>query len=92
LEGDVLVIGKRIDDLDDLTVEGIWEAHLQGKIVPVEVPDDVAVRAAGMLAEKGYWTRMFQEATEDLTTWQDLHGDYWMVDYKNGCMWKRGTI
>jgi hypothetical protein len=36
----VLVVGKRIDDLDDLTVQGIWEAHLQGKIVPVEVPDE----------------------------------------------------
>jgi protein-S-isoprenylcysteine O-methyltransferase Ste14 len=45
---------------------------------------DVAVRAAGMLAEKGHWAWMFQAATEDLTTWQDLHGDYWMVDYMNG--------
>jgi hypothetical protein len=88
LEGEVLVVGKRIDELDDLTVQGIWEAQLHGKIVP----DDVAVRAAAMLAEKGYWRWMFQAATEGLTTWQDLHGDYWVVDPKNGCIWEWGTI
>jgi hypothetical protein len=54
---------ERIDDLGDLTVHGIWEAHLKGEFVPAGVVDDVAVRAAGVLAEKGYWTWMFQAAT-----------------------------
>ena len=83
---------KRIDDLWDLTVQGIWEAHLNGELAEAEVVDRVAVRAAGVLAEKGYWTWMFQAATEDLTSWEDLHGDYWVVDPKNGCIWEWGTV
>ena len=71
---------KRIDDSRDLTVHGIWEAHRNGELVPSDVVEDVAVRAAVMLAEKGYWTWMFQAATEDLTSWEDLHGEYWVVD------------
>ena len=81
---------KRIDDLWDLTVQGIWEAHLNGELAEADVVDQVAVRAAGVLAEKGYWTWMFQAATEDLTTWQDLHGEYWVVDPNNGCIWEWG--
>jgi hypothetical protein len=53
-------------------VHGIWEAHLKGEFVPAGVEDDVALRAAGVLAEKGYWNWMFQAATEDLTSWEDL--------------------
>ena len=83
---------KRIDDLGDLTVHGIWEAHLKGEFVPAGVVDDVAVRAAGVLAEKGYLTWMFQAATEDLTSWEDLYGDYWVVDPNNGCIWEWGTL
>jgi hypothetical protein len=56
--------------------------------VPASVVDDVAVRAAGVLVEKGYWTWMFQAATENLTSWEDLHGDYWVVDTNNGCIWE----
>ena len=58
--------GKRIDDLADLTAQGIWEAHLKGELAPGYVVDDVAVRAAGVSAEKGYWTWMFQASTEEL--------------------------
>ena len=83
--------GNRIDDLDDLTVQGIWEAHLEGELVPGDVVDDVAIRAAGVLAEKGYWMWLFQAATEDLTTWQDLHGGYWVVDPDKGYIWEWGT-
>ena len=83
--------GKRIDDLDDLTVQGIWEAHLEGELAPGDVVDDVAIRAAGVLAEKGYWMWLFQAATEDLTTWQDLHGGYWVVDPDKGYIWEWGT-
>ncbi len=68
--------GKRIDDLDDLTVQGVWEAHLKGELAQVDVVDRATVRAAGVLAEKGYWTWMFQAATEELTSWQDLHWNY----------------
>ncbi len=83
---------KGIDDLWDLTVQGIWEAHLNGELAEAGVVDQVAVRAAGVLAEKGHWTWMFQAATEDLTSWEDLHGDYWVVDPNNGCIWEWGTM
>jgi hypothetical protein len=73
-------------------VQGIWETHRNGELVPSDVVEDVAVRAAGVLAEKGYWTWMTQAATEDLTCWEDLHGDYWVVDHNNGCIWEWGTI
>jgi len=64
-----LVTSKRVDHLEDLTVLGIWEAHLEGELVPYNAVDRAAVRAAGVLAEKGYWTWTFQAATEDLTSW-----------------------
>jgi hypothetical protein len=48
------------------------------------VLDDMTVRAAGVLAEKGHWMWMFQAATEELTSWRDPHGDYWVVDPING--------
>jgi hypothetical protein len=86
------VPGKRIDDLTDLSVQGIWEAHLDGELAEVDVLDQVAVRAAGVLAEKGHWTWMFQAATEELTSWQDLHWNYWIVDPNNGCIWEWNTI
>jgi len=38
---------KRIDDLTDLSVQGISEAHLNGELAEAEVIDQVAVRAAG---------------------------------------------
>ena len=44
---------KRIDDLGDLTVHGIWEAHLKGEFVPAGVVDDVAVRAASCVGGEG---------------------------------------
>jgi hypothetical protein len=53
--------------------------------------DDATVRAAGVLAEKGYWTWMFQAATEELTSWQDLHGDYWVMDPINEYIWEWET-
>jgi hypothetical protein len=68
------VSAKRIDDLADPTVHGIWVAHLKGEPAPGDVVDDVAVRAVGVLEENGYWTWMFQGATEDLTSWQDPQG------------------
>jgi hypothetical protein len=40
--------------IKDHTVQGIWEAHIKGEIAPGNVVDDVDVRAAGVLAEKGY--------------------------------------
>ena len=83
---------KRIDDLTDLTVQGIWEAHLGGELAQVDVVERVTVRAAGVLAEKGHWTWMFQAATEDLTTWQDLHWNYWIVDPNNGYILEWGTM
>jgi hypothetical protein len=36
--------------------------------------------------------RMFQAASEDLTFWENLHGEYWVIDPNNGCIWERGTI
>ena len=36
--------------------------------------------------------RMFQAASEDLTSWENLHGEYWVIDPNNGCIWERGTI
>ena len=35
--------GARIDDLEDHTVQGIWEAHLKGELAPGDVADDVDV-------------------------------------------------
>jgi len=86
------VFPQRIDDLTDLSVQGIWEAHLEGELLEADVVDQVAVRAAGVLAEKGHWTWMFQAATEELTTWQDLHWNYWIVDPNNGCIWEWGSL
>jgi hypothetical protein len=40
----------------------------------------------------GYGTWMFRAATEDLPSWEDLHGDYWVVDPSNGCIWEWGTM
>ena len=79
--------GKRAYDLTHLTVQGIWEAHLNGELYEAEEVDRVAVRAAGVLAKKGHWTWMPQAATEELTSWQDLHWNYWVVDPNNGCIW-----
>jgi len=31
-------------------------------------------------------------ATEDLTSWEDLHRDYWVVDPNNRCIWEWGTL
>jgi hypothetical protein len=50
--------GIGIDDLEDHTVQGIWEAHLRGQIARRRVLDDTIVRSAGVLAEKGYWMWM----------------------------------
>jgi hypothetical protein len=83
--------GGCIDDLADHTLQGIWEAHLEGELAMGSVLDDVTVRAAAVLTEKGYWMWMFQAATEELTSWQDLHGDYWAVDPINGHIWEWGT-
>jgi hypothetical protein len=83
---------KRIDDLWDLTVQGIWEAHVNGELAKADVVDQVAVRAAGVLAEKGYWTWMFQAASEDLTSREYLHGDYRVVDPNNGRIREWGSM
>ena len=55
--------GKRVDDLQDHTVQGIWEAHLEGELSENDIVDQVTVRAAGVLVEKGYWMWLFQAAT-----------------------------
>ncbi len=79
--------GKRVDDLTDLTVQSIWEAHQNGELAEADAVDRAAVNAAGVLAEKGHWTWMFQAATEDLTSWQDLHWNHWEVDPYEGHIW-----
>jgi len=81
------VFDKRVDDLTDLTVQGIWEAHLDGELSELAAVDRAIVGAAEVLAEKGHWTWMFQAATEDLTSWQDLHWNFWVVDPHNGYIW-----
>jgi hypothetical protein len=81
--------GIGIDDLEDHTVQGIWEAHLRGEIARRHVLDDTIVRSAGVLAEKGYW--MYTSATEEASLWQDLHGDYWIVDPEDGDIREWGT-
>ena len=45
--------GKRIDDLTDLTVQGIWEAHLNGELAEADVVDRASVRAAGVWRRRG---------------------------------------
>jgi len=77
--------------LEDRTVQGIWEPHLKGKLAMADVVDRVTVRAAEVLAENGYWMWPSQAATEELTSWQDLHGNYWVVDPNNGYIWVWGT-
>ena len=63
-----MVHSKRIDDLTDTTAQGIWEAHLNGELAEANAVDRAAVNAAGILAERGYWTWMLQAATEGLTS------------------------
>jgi hypothetical protein len=87
----LVVASKRIDDLDDHTVQGIWEAHVSGEIVPGNVLEDTIVRSAGVLAKKGYWMWMFMAATEEASSWRDLHGDYWVVDPERGDIREWGT-
>lgn len=76
--------GKRIDDLPDHTVQGIWEAQLAGGVVVENAIDEVIVRSAGVLADKGYWMWMFMAASEAGSSWRDLHGDYWVVHPDDG--------
>lgn len=83
--------GIGIDDLADHTVQGIWEAHLRGEIARKHALDDTIIRSAGVLAEKGYWMWMYTSATEEASLWQDLHGDYWIVDPEDGNIREWGT-
>ncbi len=76
--------GKRIYDLPDHTVQGLWEAHRAGEIAVEDALDDTIVRSAEVLADKGCWMWMFNSATEEASLWQDLHGDYWIVDPDDG--------
>jgi hypothetical protein len=75
---------KRIDDLDDHTVFGIWEASRASGLSGGDALEDMIIRSAGVLAEKGYWMWMFTAATEDGSAWQDLRGNYWEVDPESG--------
>ena len=43
VRGQRLVSAKRIDDLKDLSVHGVWEAHFKGELAPRYVVDDVAL-------------------------------------------------
>lgn len=71
--------GKRIDDLPDHTVQGIWEAQQAGEIVIEGALDETIVRSAEVLAEKRLWRWMFSSSSEDASLWQDLYGNYWVV-------------
>ena len=83
--------GKRIDDLPDHTVQGLWEAHLAGEVAVEDALDDMIVRAAGVLADKGYWMWMFTATSEDGSSWRDLDGNYWVVDAETGDIRAWGT-
>ena len=83
--------GKRIGDLPDHTVQGLWEAHRAGEIAIEDTLDDTIVRSAGVLADKGYWMWMFTSASAEASLWQDLHGNYWMVDPDDGEIREWGT-
>ena len=80
--------GKRINDLPDHTVQGIWEAHQADELAVEDELDDMIIRAAGVLAEKGHWTWMFQAASEDASSWKDRHGIFWVMDPKDGEIWE----
>jgi hypothetical protein len=82
------VAGKRVDDLADLSVQGIWEAHLNGELAEADAVDRATVGAAGVLVERGHWTWTFQAATEDLTSWEDPHWNHWVVDPYKGYIWE----
>ena len=86
-----MVPSKRIDDLPDHTVQGIWDAHLRGEVDISNVLDDTIIRCAGVLAEKGYWMWMFMLASEEGSCWRDLDGDYWVVDRESGEIREWGT-
>ena len=75
---------KRIDDLDDHTVKGIWEASRAGELAGGDAVEDRIIRSASVLAAKGYWDWMFTVATEDGSAWEDLRGNYWEVDPESG--------
>ena len=82
---------KRINDLPDRTVQGIWEAYQAGDIVVEDKLDEAIVRSAGALAEKRHWTWMFRAASEDASSWKDLHGSFWVVDPDDGEIWEWGS-
>jgi len=76
--------GKRINDLDDRSVFGIWEASRAGGLAGGNPLEDVTIRSAGLLAEKGYWRWTFTSVSEETSSWQDLHGNFWVVDPEDG--------
>ncbi len=82
---------KRIDDLADHTVQGIWEAYRDGEIAVEDALDNVIVRSAEQLANKSYWMWMYTSASEEASLWQDLEGNFWVVDPDTGDIREWGT-
>jgi hypothetical protein len=74
-------------NLPEQTVQGIYEAHQRGEVDTTDVSDQVIVRSAALLAEKGYWMWLWTYASEETSTWNDLQGGYWTVDPDSGDIW-----
>lgn len=71
---------KYIEELEDQTVQGIWEASRAGQLAGGSPLEDMVLRSAALLAEKDHWGWMLMSASEWSSCWQDLRGNLWVVD------------
>jgi len=82
---------RKLDDLPDHTVQGIYEAYHGGDLCVSGELDSCVVRSVEVLAEKGYWMWMFMSCNDEVSTWQDLEKNYWNIDPEDGYIWEFGT-
>ena len=82
---------KLIEELEDQSVQGIWEASRAAQLAGGSPLEDMVLRSAALLVEKSYWGWMLTSASEQSSSWQDLRGNYWVVDPEDGEISERGT-
>ena len=72
-------------------MRGIWEAGRAGQLAGGSPLEDMVLRSAALLAEKGYWEWVLNSASERSSSWRDLRGNYWVIDPEGGEIRERGT-
>ena len=72
-------------------MQGIWEASRAAQLAGGSPLEDMVLRSAAVLAEKGYWEWMLTSSGEQSSSWQDLRGNYWVIDPEGGEIRERFT-